>query len=364
MNILVLCQEDNHRKLLPAYARALRAQGAQMAFADPAMALDAPLDEILARCEMRPDWIFHVESDFPLLPRGLAQSRIPTMCFHVDTYAFTRRRIRWSGLFDGVAVFHPGYERIFAKSGHPGAFVLPHAVQRELYDRPEKNREFEIAWVGTTAGPIYRRRRKWLPKLAAQFRMNDWKRGYTLAEVADIYQRSRIVVNLGRDDFPQDANMRVYEAMAAGALLITSAPTELTGLGFKEGTHFVAYRGEEELIPAVRHYLDHEDERSKIAAAGRGKTLREDTYDCRAARLLQVLSGWNAATKAPARSWPEWRVRLAYIDFFAAQGLIGLAAAEFRKLNGQGFRANLEGAMLLSRAWLKHRIGEDKERRE
>jgi len=235
--------------------------------------------------------------------------------------------------------------------------VLPHAVERELYDRPEQNREYELAWVGTTAGPIYRRRRKWLPKLAAGFGMNDWKRGYTLAEVADIYQRSRIVVNLSRDDFPQDANMRVYEAMASGALLITSAPTELTGLGFKEGTHFVAYRDERELIPTIRHYLDREDKRSKIAAAGREKTLREDTYDCRAAQLLQVLSAGNVAMKAPARSWPESRVRLAYLDFFAAEGVLGLAATEFRNMGGLGLRGSLEGAVLLSKAWLKQRIG-------
>jgi len=356
MNILVLCQEDNHRKLLPAYAQALRGQGARLAFVHPAMALDAPLDEILACCEMQPDWIFHMESDLPLLPKGLAQSRIPTMCFHVDTYAFTRRRIRWSALFDRVAVFHPGYDRIFAEAGHPGAFVLPHAVQRGLYARPEQNREYELAWAGTTEGPIYRRRRKWLPKLAAEFRMNDWKGRYTLAEVADLYQRSRVVVNLGRDDFRQDANMRVYEVMASGALLITSAPTELTSLGFREGTHFVAYRNEAGLIPAIRYYLDHEDERSKIAATGREKTLREDTYDCRAARLLQVLSHGNVAMKAPARAWPEARVRFAYLDFFAAQGAVSLAAAEFRKMGGLGSRGNLEGAVLLAKAWTKQQI--------
>lgn len=356
MNILVLCQEDNHRKLLPAYVRALRGQGAQVAFVDPTTALNVSLSEIIARCAMRPDWIFHVESDFPLLPKGLENSKVPTMCFHVDTYAFTRRRIFWSALFDGVAVFHPGYDGIFAKAGHPGAFVLPHAVQRELYDRPEQSREYEIAWVGSTTGPIYQRRRKWLPKLAAEFRMNDWKRSYSLAEVADIYRQSRIVVNIGRDDFPQDANMRVYEAMASGALLVTSEPTELTALGFQEGGHFAAYRREEELLPTVRYYLDHEDERSQIAAAGREKTLREDTYECRARQLMQVLCRADARMKAPARSWPQARVGLAYLDYFAAQGAVDLAAAQFRDMPRRGVHENLEGALAVAKAWVKRRI--------
>ncbi len=354
MNVLWLCQEDNHRKLLPAYSDALRAKGARVAFVDPTLALEAPLSEIMARCQTRPDWIFHIESDFPLLPEGLAQSPIPTMCFHVDTYAFTRRRIRWSSLFDGVAVFHPGYERIFAEAGHPGAFLLPHAVQRELYDKREGNRECEVAWVGNTAGPVYHHRRKWLPKLAAEFRMNDWRRSYALADVADVYCQSRIVVNIGRDDFRQDANMRVYEAMASGALLVTPVPTELTKLGFKESTHFVGFRREEELIPLVRHYLEHEGERSRIATAGRKKTLREDTYECRVAHLLQMLCRADMALRAPARSWPEARVRLAYLDFFAAHGVIGLAAAQLRGM--AGLRGNLEGAMLVTKAWAKQRI--------
>lgn len=356
MNILVLCQEDNHRKLLPAYVRALRTKGDRMSFVDPTVALDAPLAEIVARCERRPDWILHIESDFPLLPKGLASSHIPTMCFHVDTYAFTRRRIRWSSLFDAVAVFHPGYERVFAEAGHPGAFVLPHAVQGELYDRPERNRVYEVAWVGNTIGAIYHRRRKWIPKLAKEFHMNDWKRSYTLAETADAYLHAKIVVNLGRDDFPQDANMRVYEVMASGALLVTSLPSELTELGFKEGTHFIGYRHEDDLVPLVRSYLEQEGERVKIAAAGREKTLREDTYECRAAKLLQVFSQGASAMKAPARSLQDASVRLAYVDFFAAQGEIDLAAAHFRGMVGRGASENLEGAFVVAKAWAKQRI--------
>lgn len=356
MNILVLCQEDNHRKLLPAYAHALRAEGAKLAFVDSAVALDASLNDIIARCGIQPDWIFHMESDFPLLPEGLVRSRIPTLCFHVDTYAFTRRRIRWSALFDSVVVFHPGYDRILTEAGHPAAFVLPHGVQRELYDKPEISREYEVAWVGTTAGPIYHKRRKWLPRLVAEFLMNDWKRAYTLAEVAEIYRQSRVVVNIGRDDFPQDANMRVYEAMASGALLITSVPSELTALGFEEGTHFAGYYREKELIPLVRYYLDHEEERSKVAAAGREKTLRKDTYDCRAGQLMQVLCRADVAMKAPARSWPEARVRLAYLDFFAAHGVVGLAAAQFRRMAARALPENLEGAMLVAKAWAKQRL--------
>ena len=271
MRVLCLCQEDNHRKLIPEYASAFRAKGIPFDCVDWAPPFDCALEEIVRRAPEKPSWIFHFESVFPLLPKGLVHSEIPTVCFQVDTYTYTERRMRWSSLFDHVAVFHPGYEERFRQGGHPGAFLLPHAVSRKSFDRPDLPREFEVGWAGTTEGKFYRKRREWIPQLASRFRMNDWQRFYPLAEVAEVYRRSRVVVNISRDDFPQDANMRAFEVLASGALLITSLPSELTGLGFEEGVHFVGYREEEELLGFVQHFLGDEDSRSRVGGCRTGK---------------------------------------------------------------------------------------------
>ena len=164
---------------------------------------------------------------------------------------------------------HPGYRERFARAGHPGAFLLPHAVRRAFFEGAERAREFDVGWVGQTAGPLYKTRAEWVPKLAAEFRMNDWTQRFTLEETAAIYCRSRIVVNIGRDDFPQDANLRVFEVLASGALLITSLPSELTELGFQNGVHFVGYRDASDLIRILHRYLADETSRSKIAEAAR-----------------------------------------------------------------------------------------------
>src|SRR5258708_33401305 len=140
--------------------------------------------------------------------------------------------------------------------------------------------------------------------------MNDWKRSYTQEEVANIYRRSRVVVNFGRDDFPNDANMRVFEVLAAGALLITSLPSELTDLGFQDGVNFIGYRAEAEIVPLVRKYLENEWSRSRIAQAGQEKVLREHTYDCRVNEFLNRLQSSGKQKLAPARRWPKSRVRL------------------------------------------------------
>ncbi len=353
MTILCLCREEHHWKLIPGYADAFRRRGIEFLCVDDLIPFDIPLEALLERCPRTISAIFHFESAHPLFPVGLERSPVPTICFHPDTYAFTERRIEWSTVFDHVAVFHPGYVERFASAGHPGAFLLPHAVRRELFDGPAKHREFDVGWVGQTSGRFYKARERWLPELARAFRTNDWSKSYTIAEVADIYRRSRVVVNIGRDDFPQDANLRVFEALASGALLVTALPTELSALGFQDGVHFVGYREGDDLVGLVRGFLNDEDRRAAIAEAVRAVVLREHTYDQRAAEILTRLERNAGKSPAPARSWPAWRARLAALDYYAAHGLARCAARQFRHVAGRGFRETIRGASLLGRSWVK-----------
>jgi hypothetical protein len=162
-----------------------------------------------------------------------------------------------------------------------------------------------------------------------------------------------VVVNVGRDDFPEDANLRVFEVLASGALLLTRLPTELTSLGFEEGRHFVGYRDPAEINALVRKYIDDESRRAGIAAAARQLVLEQHTYDRRVEQLLSRLGPASSPSRAPARSWPESRARLAALDFYSAHGLSACAARQFRHVAGRGFRETMEGASLLSRAWLR-----------
>jgi hypothetical protein len=161
------------------------------------------------------------------------------------------------------------------------------------------------------------------------------------------------VVNIGGDHVPHDANLRVFEALAAGALLLTSQPTELTQIGFREGVHFVGYREPSEISGLVRKYLNDEPARAKIVEAARSLALAEHTYDRRTEQLLAILRQPERRGSAPARSWPESRARLAALDFYSGHGLSACAAAQFRRIAGRGFRETMQGASLLSRCWIK-----------
>jgi hypothetical protein len=351
MTILVLCEEGNLCNMLAHYAAALRGRGVRLVCADPKFARNGDLDEWLRLCPERPSLIWHPESDVPFLPWGLASVDIPTVCFQVDTYAYTRKRIAWSMLFDLVLVFHPGYDSKFRDAGHAGARFVAHAVDGQHFAGPEIERVYDVGWVGQTDGPIYRMRGPILNELSKSFRMNNPKRRYSLEEMALTYRQSKIVVNVGRDDYPQDANLRTFEAMAAGALLVTSLPTELSEIGFEEGVHFVGYRDAREIVPLVRKYVEDVAARREIVEGCRQKILSEHTYQQRVDTILALIDQFENQRGAPARKWPEARVRLTYLDYFAGNGALDCALAELPKIARGSFVHAVAGAGILARVW-------------
>ena len=350
MMILFLCTDDDLFHRPSSYAHAFRRLGISVVCVRSGSPVNVELQECLRLSPERPSLILHPEAASPYLPWGLSEVDIPTACFQVDTYAYTRRRIAWSMLFDHVFALHPGYDVEFRKAGHPGAHFLPHAVDAELFADKELERNYEVGWVGQVHGPIYRRRETVLPMLSESFRTNDFARSYSLEEMAKVYRQSKVVVNIGRDDFPQDANLRTFEAMGAGALLITSLPSELTLIGFKEGVHFVGYREVQEIKPLVRKYLADDSARRRIAETARANVLREHTYDLRVKRLLELVEGCNRKLLAPARAWAEERVRLAYLDYFAGNGALKYSAMELRRIAQLNLKETALGASLMARA--------------
>lgn len=363
MNILFLCRRKDLKLTQRGFARAFEQRGVSSLCVDECVPLNVDLRRILARCPAQPSVILQPESELLLMPWGLAEVDVPTVCFQIDTYAYTRPRIRWSMLFDHPIVFHPGYEEKFRTAGHPGVFTVFHAVERDVFDKPEETRILDVGFVGKMFASFQQSRQRVLVDLSRCFQMNDWRRFYSYEEMAQVYRCSKVVVNVARDDFPQDANMRAFEAMAAGALLITRVPSELTQIGFKEGTHFIGYEDERTIVDLVGQYQANERARRRIAEAAREKVFREHTYDCRVDALLQMLEENAGKLCAPARGWSEERIRLTYLDFYSAHFLMGCAHHELRCIASRSFRSATAGAYFIARAraiqsrgWLMARL--------
>jgi len=136
-------------------------------------------------------------------------------------------------------------------------------------------------------------------------------------------------------------------------LLLTLLPTELAQIGFEDGIHFVGFRKEAEILPLVRKYLLEESARCRIAEAARHKVLSEHSYDRRVEAILELAKQNGRKLSAPARSWPEERVRLAYLDYFAGNGALDCAADELRSISRLSIGHATRGAGMLARAWAR-----------
>jgi tetratricopeptide (TPR) repeat protein len=160
---------------------------------------------------------------------------------------------------------------------------LPLACDPLTYRPHVVEKLWDVCFVGRLFG---RDRQALLQQLVAAVPSTHVSRTYG-EEAARTYSASRIVFNCSTSG---DINARVFEATACGSLLITDA---LDGNGlnelFRHGVHIATYNTAEELLQKVRHYLDHEDERERIAKAGRRELLSRHTFAHRMGRLLEVV---------------------------------------------------------------------------
>jgi hypothetical protein len=120
--------------------------------------------------------------------------------------------------------------------------------------------------------------------------LRPYYRGAALGEqMLRITQAAKIVINAHGDFMRYGGNMRLFEVGGVGAFQIADDRPGVSQW-FTVGEHLVTYRDLDHLRELVRYYLDHDDERQRIAAAGQAHVYAHHTYDQRMARLLQLLN--------------------------------------------------------------------------
>ena len=152
---------------------------------------------------------------------------------------------------------------------------------------PGQERIHEVGFVGKFGVPGSDRFET-LTRVLGQFVTNDTGRTYSPREMGAIYSRSKIVFNKSING---DLNMRFFEGLAAGALVVT----DRIGNGLAdvacEGEHYVGYSSIEEAIAVIRHYLAYEGEREAIARRGQAHAFTHHTYARRMARISRPCAG-------------------------------------------------------------------------
>lgn len=202
-----------------------------------------------------------------------------------------------------------------------------HVVDTSAFTPRGQERDLEISFVGKFDGH-YAYREPYLTHLAdngvelfvagsstGRFLSND--------DYADVMRRSRIALNFSGfelisiwdghpltqrshhvDNQRHHLKARVFEIMESGALLLESENSVITEW-FEPGVHYVPFSSEADLLEKVRYYLANEEERARIAGAGRRLATEKYTAEGFWRGVFDPLSASGRFSRLP--SWREAR---------------------------------------------------------
>jgi spore maturation protein CgeB len=92
-----------------------------------------------------------------------------------------------------------------------------------------------------------------------------------------VFAGSRINLNISLRSIHSGIPLRVLDIMACGGFVLSNWQPEIAEY-FEEGKEIVTFRGLEECMEKIAYYLEHEEERKQIAAAGAGKVKERFSY--------------------------------------------------------------------------------------
>lgn len=162
---------------------------------------------------------------------------------------------------------------------------LPHAFEPECY-RPGvwtgkewidgvPNKEYDICFVGHmqdvenyngfTRMDFLDRMFKEFPSFYFGTRSPIDKAHNLFDDASSKFNKSKVCLNISIKD---DVNMRVFEVSGSGAFLLTNWLPDLEELGYIDGVTCATYKTLDEAVEKTKYYLEHEEEREKIAKAG------------------------------------------------------------------------------------------------
>ena len=232
----------------------------------------------------QPDFYLWVETGLSDIPVDLCKHDLPKICYLIDTHINFARHLEIAGNFDFIFLAQKAYVQPMIQAGIKNVMWLPLACDPEIHGKVKVDKEFDVGFVGSISSTLDRRKNL-LEKLKKQFDL-DCQRKF-MDEMAEHYSKSRVIFN---NAINNDLNMRVFEALCSGSLLVTdSAPGSGLEEFFKDKEHLVIYN-DENLEEIVSHYLKNKLERERISSEGRREVLAKHTYGHRTEWMIQVLN--------------------------------------------------------------------------
>lgn len=107
-------------------------------------------------------------------------------------------------------------------------------------------------------------------------------------QMPKVFHESRINLNLTIPNIKTGIPLRVWDVLGAGGFLLTNYQPELEHY-FEIGKDLEVFENKRELAEKVSYYLEHEDERQKIARRGFEKVKALHSYERRMEEMMEIL---------------------------------------------------------------------------
>lgn len=155
--------------------------------------------------------------------------------------------------------------------------LLPYALYSERIAALEALRDFDLGVWSIHDAPES---------------LQSYVRGSAMGEaMLNVLMSSKISLNTHGDFMRYGGNMRLFECAGMGAFQLVDDRPGIADW-FTDGEHLIIYRDLDDLRDKVKYYLDHPEERRRIAEAARAHVLAHHTYDHRLDVLEELISTW------------------------------------------------------------------------
>lgn len=208
----------------------------------------------------------------------------PTAYYAIDSHVAFDQHVKDAHVQDYDFVFVAQKDDIpkYREVGCEKVYWLPLACDPDINKRYKLPMKHDLCFVGKV--PPKTEREQIIRKIKKEF--NIFVGHKYLHDMARVFSQSRIVLNKSHAG---DLNMRVFETMSCGRLLLTDRIANGLEELFTDKRHLVIYDDLNDLAEKIRYYLRNAAEREKIAAQGQKEVQRKHTYSHRAKYILNTV---------------------------------------------------------------------------
>ena len=189
------------------------------------------------------------------------------------------------------------------------AILSQWAVNHRLYRPTHEVQDIDVSFVGQPHSNrveiIDRLRRAGIDVKVFGFGWGDAGHRLPFHEMVRTFSRSRINLNMANalDGSSQQIKGRNFEVPGCKGFLLTDRVPQLDSY-FEPDREIALFDDEDDLVRKVQFYLQHEEQRRRIATLGYARCLREHTWDHRFHQLFDQIGLWTGSAKrrTPAES--------------------------------------------------------------